>query len=298
MVSRLDEFLADTPTIKETDMATFNNLEKDILDMSIEEIGNFLYSKGFMFFYHKKRFIMVYLKWVISHDDNEKYIDLYNDIAQLKSDNIRNNFIFSVDEIVTIVNDAINIADETDIYGVSVYYICAWYGIKKEEYLSIRLSDVIDNKIYIPLTDRSIIIDSEKAMSLINEYMAMEEFVVDSERSRKYMGDTLFRNAPNYKMVSKNRMGILYNQTARFKKLISNKDVFIDTNIYNCGRYYAIYKKELEVNRELKAADIDIFEEIYGKRYSTQQIVKKLLAYRNFKKAYIEQNDQKLADNL
>lgn len=281
MVYKLDEF-RESDSYSASLLAPFKESKKNLHEMSDEEIGNILAVKGMTAFKARSRALRQYFKWLYN-THNIDVIDKYYRIKNTAVESADITFFYSVEELYKEINAALTVEIEHDIQGVAVGELLKWYGITEDEYISIMLTDVHDNVIHIPLTNRDVTVDRITA-DFVNSYKNSEGY-----GKRKYIHPNLFRTATR----KGGEIDITAYRRQKQKFLMTcDNNRFEGQKVYYSGRYMAMLLEEQKRGKEFTFDDADEINRILGLNLKRVAIYNRLREFALFKKGYYAFTDQ------
>lgn len=248
--------------------------------------------------------IFLYLRW-LSDNYGVQVNQLYYELRQkLDGDSGNQVFIgfYSIDEMTQAMNDAELTIESTgsknaDWSGLYALFYLEWYGVSVKSALSIKLSDVSDDgkTVYIPQEDKTIQIDNPIVSTYFAKYKQKTGYIpVSSEKSktskerkeRPYTQNTFIRNTSHRKTPI--TVKSIYNVQGIFTRGSGDKR-FEKNNVFDSGRYYALYQQELQNNEELTIENRDIFYSVFNDDTMSDNVIRaKLREYKAFKQSLIK----------
>lgn len=251
--------------------------EKEFLHkMDIEKIKEFLGSEGRRGYTSKKAAILDYLQWLYNTYKID-VIELNYDITNILPENIdfKEVYFYSLEDMLRGVSTSIEKATveyesdgkNIDFEGFKVFCLLQWCGVTIEEFVSIGLHDVKDNKVFIPLSNRVIVIDNRIA-DIISEYQKKDSSIqYDKQgtlKTKPYKQNTLYRSIKAVDITPKS----IFNIRSKFASVCDDKR-FAKNRIYNSGRYYEMLKLEEQLHRELELNDKDLINQTFNHDINT-----------------------------
>lgn len=258
-------------------LSILKNDEKEFLhEMDIEKIKKFLGSEGRRGYTSKKAAILEYLQWLYNTYKID-VIELNYNITNIIPDDIdfKEVYFYSLDDMFREVSNSIEEATITyesdgkniDFEGFKVFCFLQWYGVTIDEFVSIGLYDVKENKVFIPLSNRVIIID-KKIADVISEYQKKDSSIqYDKQgtlKTKPYKQNTLYRSIKAVDITTKSILNI----RGKFASVCDDKR-FAKNRIYNSGRYYEMLKLEEQLHRELELKDKDLINQTFNHDINT-----------------------------
>ena len=283
-------------------LSYYNKLPTMLHEMSAEEILKEMNRNGTKAFYQQKAAIANYLLWLTNTygiDVNDLYF------ALSKNDN-RQTFTFVgfydfqdlqkgiIDAELTIES---NSTADRDYDGLLCVFYLEWLGVSSDSFLSIRLEDVTElgRKVYIPAENRSIIIDNNTIADFIWNY----KNTTGRKRSGNQKNITEYKQSTLYRTIKGDEINkkTIYNARNNFVSESGDKR-FSKNRVYDSGRFYALYQKELEYDQEFKletnSSDTNdeirqIIRRVYNRPDMSNELMTTYLrAYNVYKKEYLE----------
>lgn len=266
-------------------LSKLNLNEKYIHEMDIEDIQQYLGMYGRGGFNYRKTALTKYLRWL--HDEyNVDTTEIHYKLKNINSVVYEDVYFYSFDEMFTTISDAIEqgcIISEangtlSDFDGLKVFFLLQWYGVTAKEFISIHLDNVNGKKIYIPSTNRVILVD-EKTADVIKEYKN-KQGVDYSNRKRDdikyYKQNTLYRSTRDVEINEKT----INNVRGRFNKYY--QDIRLTkNNILDSGQYYRLLEVEKKLGRDVTGADADIIRQTF--LCGTKSVYPILSKYKTYK---------------
>lgn len=248
--------------------------------------------------------IFLYLRW-LSDNYGVQVNQLYYELRQkLDGDSGNQVFIgfYSIDEMTQAMNDAELTIESTgsknaDWSGLYALFYLEWYGVSVKSALTIKISDVSDDgkTVYIPQEDKTIQIDNPIVSTYFAKYKQKTGYIpVSSEKSktskerkeRPYTQNTFIRNTSHRKTPI--TVKSIYNVQGIFARGSGDKR-FEKNNVFDSGRYYALYQQELQNNEELTIENRDIFYSVFNDKTMSDNVIRaKLREYKAFKQSLIK----------
>lgn len=287
MVLYLNEFLEyannldNTWAIKLQRIKKFETEKKYLHDMTGDELINLTNSTGTRGVYMYRQILIKYLQWL----KREYFFDTSAKIYKLKNTPTDNTFIgfLNIKELREAVDEAIDTAQyngiSVNVPLVTAVYYLEWYGVRKDDMLSIMRDNVTDlgRKIFVPAQDRAIEIDDEQAADFFQTYKYMEE--IEGIRKIVLKGDTLLRTSHE---------GI--KNTALRKVYASMDDIRLHCNVtFESGACYRLYQIEQKQHSPIITNEnfLQIKSEFHLHEMSSQTAHRLLRLYAGYKEAYI-----------
>ena len=278
--------------LKEDDIKCF------VHEMKINDIKIFLGSEGRRGFESKKCALLDYLQWLFN-THNIDTVNLYQEVRCVTSKDINFEpfYFYSLQEFHRELDKAIESAyisseasgENRDFDGFKAFCLCQWYGVTIDEFVSIHLYDVKGNEIYIPLTDRKIIVD-DKTSEIINEYKNKIGIIITRghmEYLRKYKQNTLYRTISNSDVTKKTienirAIFIMHYKDSRFAK----------GRIFYSGRYEKLLEIENQLNRDLTLEDVDIVKQVFRREnIAIRVVIQDYEKYKEYRENWLLQNN-------
>jgi len=261
--------------------------------------------------YNRSTIVRRYMRWYranrlkkwaevdINNTINEINIKVLDDSKLSETD-----WFISLDEIKSEINVLIENLGGEDTHkyeGVIADIYLAWYGVSIEEVVQIKKSDVsiTSNIITLPLSNKTIEVD-EGVMNHIREYKLSDGYITSrsdregdvnmSYRESQY----LFRSNKNEQLIGSNLRVYLSNFTKYYAEFGGKKN-FRHDKIMESGKFLQIVEYEKEYGK-LGSGDRDIFEEVFGEVYISDNVYSMnkfyfaFKEYQRFKKYYYENN--------
>lgn len=243
--------------------------EDELAHENIDVIKKFLSAKGYRSYERRRLSVLKYLKWLY----NSQQVDvseLYALVQSCKTKDVElhKTYFFSLEELRSTLEKGIEEvtvacefqSENRDFDGLKVFFLLQWYGVDRQEFISIRLYDVDGNKIYIPATDRTIIVD-EKTAKVITEYKNKTGVIIytkdGEERNYPFTQNTLLRSKSPKPVKEKS----INNLFTPFNKC--NQDSrFANNNVFKSGRYLELLEVEKQLGRDINMHDFDIIKQI------------------------------------
>lgn len=247
-------------------LSKLNKEEQYVHEMDINRIEQHLGMYGRNRFNARKTSLMKYLRW-LSDNYGINTSDLHYNVKKILDIEYKDVYFYSFEDMFNGVDNAIEQAYITseangsirDFEGLKAFFLLQWYGVTIKEFVSIRLNDVDDKRIHIPLTNREIIID-EKTADTINEYknkQGANYSYKNSDRIKYYKQNTLYRSIKNTEINEKT----VNRARGRFKEYC--EDIRLTkNNILDSGRYYKLLEIEQKLGRDIAISDADIIHQI------------------------------------
>lgn len=242
--------------------------------------------------------VFQYLRW-LRENYNIDVGQLYYELRQkLDADSGNQVFVgfYSIEEMTKAMEEAELTIESTgaknaDWSGLYALFYLEWYGVSVKSALTIKLSDVSNNgkTVYIPAEDKTIQIDNSIVSDYFAEYKQKTGYIPVSSIERKerpYTQNTFIRNTSqrNTPITVKS----IYNVQGIFARGSGDKR-FEKSNVYDSGRYYALYQQELQNNEELTIENRDIFYSVFNDKTMTDNVIRaKLREYNVFKQGLIK----------
>lgn len=243
--------------------------EDELAHENIDVIKKFLSAKGYRSYERRRLSVLKYLKWLYNFqqvDVSELYVLVKNSKAE--DVELHKTYFFSLEELCSTLEKGIEEATvdcefqgvNRDFDGLKVFFLLQWYGVDRQEFISIRLYDVDGNKIYIPATDRTIIVD-EKTAKVITEYKNKTGVTIYTKdggtRTCLFKQNTLFRSQrpEPIKVKSINNLFTPFNKCCQDTRFANN-------NVFDAGRYLELLEVEKQLGRDINMHDFDIIKQI------------------------------------
>lgn len=247
-------------------LSKLNKDEQYVHEMDASRIKQYLGMYGRNGVDSRKTSIMKYLRW-LSDNYGINTSDLHYNVKKILDIDYEDVHFYSFEDMFNGVDNAIEQAYITceangstkDFEGLKAFFLLQWYGVTIKEFVSIRLNDVDDTRIHIPLTNREIVIDEETA-DTINEYknkQGVNYSHKNGNRIKNYKQNTLYRSIRDIEINEKT----VNRARARFKKYC--EDIRLTkNNILDSGRYYKLVEMEQKLGRDIAISDADIIHQI------------------------------------
>lgn len=262
MILGFEEFKKASPYNANT-ISALQKRDKNLHEMTVEEIKDYLKKDGRRGFTLKKSAICTYLKWLYK-EYGVDVVELNFEISNIGCSDLEyeDMYFYSLDDLFKGVEicfaEAELTMEKTDFDGFKVFCLLQWYGVTMDEFISIKLNDVKYNKIFIPLTNRTIVID-DKTADIIDEYKR-KTGEVRTKKLLEYKQDTLYRTVSSSEIDRRTIENIKY----KFAKACGDPR-FAKKRIYNSGKYYLLLELENKLKRNIGLSDNDLISQIYGK---------------------------------
>lgn len=243
--------------------------EDELAHENIDVIKKFLSAKGYRSYERRRLSVLKYLKWLY----NSQQIDVSEVYAlvqscKTKDVELHKTYFFSLEELRSTLEKGIEEvtvacefqSENRDFDGLKVFFLLQWYGVDRQEFISIRLYDVDGNKIYIPATDRTIIVD-EKTAKVITEYKNKTGVTIytkdGEEKNYPFTQNTLLRSKSPKPVKGKS----INNLFTPFNKCCQDTR-FANNNVFKSGRYLELLEAEKQLGRDINMHDFDIIKQI------------------------------------
>lgn len=219
MVLYLDEFVASKEGKNySTVMIRFKNLDKYLHDMDADEIYGIIADGNTRNIRWYLLGVTCYLRWLyINHGFKPK--DLIRNLSEKTGWSDPGFFIHSYDELIAEIDICMN--DERnagrDLERFRCICMLKWLMLSQEEIISVRLCDVKEDRIYVPLTDRTVEMPDEIATIILNHKLQKAPY--DGVRMKTYKQDTLIRTTKGESVIVKTLHNIFY-QIKKSRKLM------------------------------------------------------------------------------
>ncbi len=260
--------------------------ENYLHEMEIDEVKSFLVSDGMKSFYAKKTSVTKYLVWLFETHGIETY-KLNFEIERLKASNteFENTYFFSLDDLHNAVNQRIEetiLKDRsTDFEGLRVFFLLQWYSVTMEEFISIGLSDVSANKIYIPLTKRVVIVD-DKTSDVVLNYKNTTSYVDERGHNITYKQNTLLRTKRQQDVTIKT----LYNVKNKFATVCKDSR-FKQNRISDSAKYYELIEVENKLGRDIDTTDKDLLLQMFDRDKTYLDILMDFKKYKALREEWL-----------
>jgi hypothetical protein len=273
--------------------------------MPIDKIKEIIGNQGVRSYYYRYNAVVKYLKWLYNNENDQKLketiIEKYYEVKQLGNNSIPYVEVYLYDFSDLKMSLETNLrkasADEfADYSGLEVYYLLQWHGVTTEEFISIKLSDVSENKVYIPLSNRTITVNDWTAEKIKN-YKNESGTEMPAGKNYKmgfiyYKQDTLFRTIRSNDITIKT----IYNYKHKFVNSCGDER-FAKKRVYYSGRYFELIKLEQKLNIELDIKNAELMYDIMPelKCKESQAVTRMLRDYALFKVGYYKKNNSQYA---
>lgn len=255
-------------------------------EMEIKEVEAFLASDGIKSFYTKRSSVVKYLKWLYNTHGIETY-KLNFEVKQLQPSEMEfeNLYFFSLEDLHNTVNrrmeEVIKINKVSDFEGLRIFFLLQWYGITAEEFCSINLSDVSTNKIFIPLTNRVVILDNRTSDIVLN-YKNTTSYIDEMGRNIMYKQNTLLRTKKHQDVNVKT----LSNVKTKFMKVCKDKR-FKQNRISDSARYYELTEIEKKLGRDVDTNDKDLILQVFDRKKTMVDILADFKKYKSLREEWL-----------
>lgn len=273
MILNYEEYKKVNPSYAKY-ISRFNKVESFLHEIAPEEINKVLKTNGSSYYVYKSA-IKDYLVW-LNKNYNIDTTMLYMAIDVLKRQDEmigQTNFFYSYKDLEKRLDHHIEQLKASNLSKDYVMVKCVqvlnWYGITDDEIPSIKITNVKDKEIYIPLTNRTVKITDDDAWNYIQEAIKSEG--IEQPRKNKialsyYKQNTLIRTIKN-KEVNKTSINRL--------KTYLDKD-FLYNNVYLSGFYTRTMEQELASNKELTVIEFsEIAKDIVGANFTEYMLFKR-----------------------
>ena len=287
MLLKYDEF-EEFSTHSASMLSSLQNKKEFAHKMSIDTIKEFLGSDGYKGYAAKKSAILKYYKWLFDNYQ-EDTSEIYSDVSLLDASDIpfQEVYFYSLEDMHRGVEYAIEQAyisseangENRDFDGYKVFCLLQWHGVTTEEFVSIKLSDVNDRKIFIPLSNRTIIVD-ERTADIINEYKKKQGVAAFSEKKKdsiiSYKQNTLYRTIRGQDITKKSIDNVRNVVASHYKDIRLAKGRILDS-----GRYFNLINIEAQLGRDIVNSDVDIINQVF--RNNTKNVWNIIQDYNQYK---------------
>ncbi len=196
----------------------FIDAEKYLHDMSADEIYQTIIDSNIRNVRWYMLGIICYLRWLfINYGFKPK--DLIHDLSEKTGWGDSGVFLHSYEELLEEIDICMN--DERNIGRDMERFRCIcmlkWLMLSQEEITSVRLSDVKEDRIFVPLTGRTVYMSENIADIILNHKIQTAPY--DCARAKDYKQETLIRTTRNESITVKTLHNIFY-QIKKSRKLM------------------------------------------------------------------------------
>lgn len=272
----------------------YDKLPCKLHKMSADDIVKEMNRNGSRSFYLQKASINNYLIW-LSKNSGIDVKQLYYDLNKARSESFEFLGFYDVKDLQQSISEAeytIETLSEKnkDFNGLYAIFYLEWLGVLPESAISIRLEDVTDmgKRVYIPAEKRTVEVRNEEISDYFWEYKNTEgrRRTPNAKVITPYKQNTFYRTIVDGEINLKT----IYNIRGLFVRA-SGDERFAKKRIYYSGRYYEMYRAEINYGKEFQMTDSKaraIICKIFNSQLSDNALVAVIRDYRAYKKNYLE----------
>lgn len=295
MVLYLDKYTEQVQRNAYTSVLNYyDKLPRKLHEMSADDIIKEMNRNGSRSFYLQKASINSYLMW-LSRNSNIDIKQLYYDLNKAQSERFEFLGFYDFKDLQQSISEAeynIETLSEKnkDFNGLYAIFYLEWLGVLPESAISIRLEDVTDmgKRVYIPVENKTIEVQNEEISDYFWEYKNTE----GRRRTPNAKVITPYKQHTFYRTIVDGEINLktIYNIRGLFVRA-SGDERFAKKRIYYSGRYYEMYRAEINYGKEFQMTDSKtraIICKIFNSQLSDNALVAVMRDYRAYKKNYLE----------